>query len=318
MTASLDNSILLIDKGEGYTSFETVRKIRRLAGAKKAGHSGTLDKFASGLLVVCTGQATKLARFFLEDTKRYLGTIKLGVSTDTDDVTGQALEPASAVTVSESDIAGILRRFSGEISQRPPRFSALKIKGRRASDMARKGDEVELEERRVSIYGLEMVAFDFETQSLSLDVTCSKGTYIRSLARDMGEALGVGGHLAALRRIRSGGFLLDDAVTLQQLEAYVQGEDPGKKFISPPGEALRDYTHCTVKNTARHKILNGAVFSPDEVINMSHGEKKTCIIFDEDQNFIAIADIDIEKWRISYLNTFQGGMWLENQKTAEL
>jgi len=312
---SLQNAILLIDKDVDVTSFDTVNRLRKLTGSKKAGHSGTLDKFASGLLVVCTGQATKLTRFFLEDRKRYIGTVRLGIRTDTDDKSGQVQERRDPSAVTEMDVAAAISRYIGEIRQKPPLFSALKIKGKRASDMARNGDPVELGERNVTIYRMDIKEFDNAGNRFTIDVTCSKGTYIRSLARDIGDDLGVGAHLEALRRLESGFFSVENAVTMAELGDYIRGETASKRFISSPREALCEYSCCTVKNTARNKVLNGAKFSPEDILNMSHGEKKTCIILDENQNFIAIADIDIEKWQIEYLNTFHGDDWFANQVT---
>jgi tRNA pseudouridine55 synthase len=303
------DAILLIDKDEGITSFDTVNRLKRITGSRRAGHSGTLDMFASGLLVVCTGQATKLARFFLEDRKRYIGTVRLGIRMDTDDRTGNIIERADPSRITERDIRDAASRFVGELRQKPPRFSALKIKGKRASDMVRKGQAVDLADRNVTVYHLEVTGFDADTMGFDIDVTCSKGTYIRSLARDIGELLGPGAYLESLRRLESGHFLVENAVTLGELELLLRGTGGDRRFISSPVDALRGYSRCTVKNDVRVKVRNGANFEHGDVVNMSHGDKKTCIILDEDQNIIAIADIDIEKWQIEYLNTFHGENW---------
>ncbi len=300
----LGNAVLLIDKDPGMTSFDVVAAVKRAVGTRKAGHSGTLDRFASGLLVVCTGRATKLTRYFLGEKKRYSGTVSLGIRTDTDDATGAVLSEISAAHIGIEEIRRAASRYVGDIEQLPPSYSALKIGGKRASDIVRSGLTVDLKKRTVTVYDLAVTGFRPGGGAFDMEVECSKGTYIRSLARDIGNDLETGAHLSRLRRLESGRFSVNDAATLQELGKFMAGGQVGKNFILSPADALAGFSRIVVCNSARKKVLNGAIFPRDDVRTMSHGEKKMFAIFDEDQNVIAIADIDIEKWYITYLNTF--------------
>ncbi len=215
------DAALLLDKPVGVTSNLALQKAKRLYGAKKAGHAGTLDPLASGLLVVLFGEATKFAGPLLDDDKEYLATLKLGEKTSTGDAEGEVLEK-KPVAVGETALAGVLQRFLGEIEQVPPMHSALKRNGVPLYALARKGQTVERAARRVRISTLETLAFD--PPFLQLRVRCSKGTYIRSLAEDIGAALGSCAHLAALRRTGSGRFGVQDALPLEALAALPADE----------------------------------------------------------------------------------------------
>lgn len=298
------NAILLVDKPEGMTSHETVKEVQRLTGAVKIGHSGTLDRFASGILIHCTGRSTKLTRYLLEDDKSYSGTIKLGVSTDTHDRDGTVIDEKPVHSVTGEDILDAARGFTGEIIQVPPQFSALKISGRRASDRVRKGERVMLAGRKVRIYDFDIHDIDLANTRFSFRVRCSKGTYIRSIARDMGQILGTGAHLEKLRRTGSGIFSVDDAITLSKLNEYANGIPADKHFILQPVQALRNYGMIVVRESARKLILHGANFDVDSAINIVDKGGKVFIIVDEEGNLIAIADMDIKKWQIKYLNVF--------------
>ncbi|OGA61189.1 MAG: tRNA pseudouridine(55) synthase TruB [Betaproteobacteria bacterium RIFCSPLOWO2_12_FULL_65_14] len=212
---------LLLDKPLGVTSNRALQEARKLYRAKKAGHAGTLDPLASGLLLVLFGEATKFAGPLLDDDKEYLATLKLGERTSTGDAEGEVLERSSQA-VSEAAIEAVLERFRGELQQVPPMHSALKRDGVPLYALARKGQTVERAARRVRISALEKLAF--EPPRLELRVRCSKGTYIRTLAEDIGAALGTCAHLAALRRTGSGRFSVRDAVGLEALAATPEGE----------------------------------------------------------------------------------------------
>jgi tRNA pseudouridine55 synthase len=298
------NSVLLIDKPEGKTSNETIREVERITGVAKIGHAGTLDRFASGLLVVCTGAATKLARYLLEDDKSYTGTVRLGVSTETDDSEGAVIEERPAAGVTGADILACARKFTGVQLQRPPRYSALKIQGRRASDRARSGEQVEIAERAITVHEFEVDDVDTAGGCFTFRAHCSKGTYIRSLARDMGQELGTGAHLERLRRTAAGRFTIDEAVTLEELERHMAGSPLGKSFILTPVEALEERGKIIVGDAARKRILNGAPFTMEEALEIRDRGGKLFIILDESENLIAIADVDIQKWHIKYLNVF--------------
>jgi tRNA pseudouridine55 synthase len=212
---------LLVDKPVGVTSNFALQKVRRLLGATKAGHAGTLDPLASGLLIALFGEATKFAGLLLDSDKEYLATLKLGETTATGDAEGDALETRS-VAASVGEIRAVLQRFTGEIEQVPPMHSALKRDGVPLYKLARRGESVERRPRRVRILELELL--DFKKPFLNIRVRCSKGTYVRTLAEDIGAVLGCGAHLAALRRTGSGRFRVDDAIPVAALETMAPPE----------------------------------------------------------------------------------------------
>jgi tRNA pseudouridine55 synthase len=232
------DAVLAIDKPSGMTSFDVVRRIRAATGVRRVGHGGTLDPLASGVLPVCLGEATKLAQFLLGADKEYLVTIRLGVETDTDDADGAPTAERDPQGVDEAAVRQALERFRGPIQQVPPSYSALKRDGRPMYAYARAGAPIAAAPRAVVIHALELTAFDGPA-ALALRVHCSKGTYIRSIARDLGRALGVGGHVTALRRTRSGPFSIDAARPLATvLAALVEGR-PADLPIVEPAAALR-------------------------------------------------------------------------------
>ncbi len=294
----------MIDKPADITSSDAVGKIKRMLKLKKAGHSGTLDKFASGLLVLTTGRATKLSRFFLEHDKAYVGTVKLGISTDTDDSEGNIISQNPADGISEVKISDVLLKFSGSIDQMPPLYSALKISGKRASDLMRSGKDLELQKRPVTVYSISMENFKPEEAEFDIKVFCSKGTYIRAIARDIGLELGCGAHLKALRRIKSGDFMVEDAADFNEVEAYVSDKKSLKNFIVPMNSALSTFSSVTVNDTAMYKVFNGAIFDRSDAIDISGKKNGIFTVFDQYKNLIAMADIDLNNWHINYLNVF--------------
>jgi tRNA pseudouridine55 synthase len=213
--------ILLVDKPGGLTSHDVVARARRALGTRKIGHAGTLDPMATGLLVLGVEAATRLLTFVVGQDKTYRATIRLGVATDTDDADGQVTGRIDASDVSSDAVADAISHLRGDISQIPSRVSAIKVDGRRAYDLARAGEDVELAAREVTVSRFDVMAERREGDILDLDVVvdCSSGTYIRALARDLGAALGVGGHLTALRRTRVGSFDVVDAAALDDLDA---------------------------------------------------------------------------------------------------
>lgn len=215
------DAALLLDKPIGLTSNRALQQARKLFGAKKAGHAGTLDPLASGLLVVLFGEATKFAGPLLEDDKAYRFVLRLGERTATGDAEGAVLE-RRPVQVTEALLKEVLPRFRGELEQIPPMYSALKREGRPLYELARQGKTVSRQPRRIRISGLELAGF--RSPDVELDVRCSKGTYVRTLGEDIALALGTVGHLAALRRTASGAFRVEDACSLEELEALPPGE----------------------------------------------------------------------------------------------
>jgi tRNA pseudouridine55 synthase len=211
------NGVLVIDKPQGPTSFEVVRRVRSALGLRRAGHTGTLDPMATGVLPVCLGEATKLAGLLTEGDKAYDAVVRLGLLTDTQDVTGTVLETRPVPALSTELLESALQRFRGTFLQLPPMYSAVKVKGKRLYERARAGEPVERTPRQVTVHSL--VLRDFSSSECTLSVRCSKGFFVRSLAEDLGRVLGSGGALKSLRRTASGPFGLDGALQLSQVEA---------------------------------------------------------------------------------------------------
>lgn len=208
--------VLLVDKHEGVTSHDIVNRVRRLYGTRRVGHTGTLDPLATGLLVVLIGRAAKASEYLVSDRKRYEATLRLGLTTDSEDITGEVLTTSDAIP-SAASVKETCVRFQGEIMQTPPMYSALKVDGKKLVDLARQGKTIERQARPVTIYSL--TCEETETAcDYRLDVTCSSGTYIRTLCADLGASLGCGGVMATLRRVETGGFSIGDSLTLEELE----------------------------------------------------------------------------------------------------
>ncbi len=218
------NGVLLIDKPKEFTSFDVIAVVRGLTGQRKAGHTGTLDPNATGVLPVLLGSATKAQDLIPNHDKKYIADFKLGITTDTLDIWGKELTKTES-DITEEQITSALDDFRGEIWQLPPMFSAVQKNGQRLYDLARKGIEVEREKRKVTVYSLDLLEFDRKTQCGKLEVFCSKGTYVRTIIDDIGAKLGVGAVMTGLRRVEACGFSIDDCLTLDELkELKEQGE----------------------------------------------------------------------------------------------
>jgi tRNA pseudouridine55 synthase len=246
--------LLLVDKEEGESSFGSVRRVRRILGVKKAGHAGTLDPFATGLLVVLLGQGTKLSPFLMAGRKRYRATLRLGSETDTLDLTGNVVRERPVRPLRLEEVQEKAGTFLGDLEQVPPSFSAVKHQGRRAYELARRGIRVELKKRKVTIYHLDVLLVDLP--DVTLNVECSGGTYVRSLAADLGEALGTGAHLRALRRLASGSFSLEQAVRIGDLAR--DGADAElRRRIIPLKDALPEVREQAVDEQTALRVRNG-------------------------------------------------------------
>jgi len=210
------NGILLVDKQQDWTSSDVVAKLRGVLHEKRIGHSGTLDPMATGLLVVFVGRATRAVEFAESSDKRYTAALRLGIATDTQDTTGRILSQADATGITREMLEAVLGRFTGEIEQIPPMYSAIKVNGRKLYEIARKGGEVERKPRKINIRSIELLGHDGD--DWLLDIRCSKGTYVRTLCHDIGEALGCGGCMSALRRTEAGGFTVGEAATIAEIE----------------------------------------------------------------------------------------------------
>ena len=254
LNQDLVSGVLVVDKPIGLTSHDVVQIIRRGTGIRRAGHTGTLDPRASGVLVILIGPAVRLSEFVSASDKRYQATIRLGSTTDTYDGDGQITSTAEVGDISEEAFDEVLQTFVGEMEQVPPPYSAVKVKGRKAYEMARKGEELELEPRIVHVYSLEIL--EWAPPESVVDVYCSSGTYVRSLANDLGKSLGTGAHLVGLRRTKSGRFTLRDAVQLRRLQESFDAGD-WYRFLIPAAEALSDWPMVELDADAVDLVRHG-------------------------------------------------------------
>lgn len=232
----MESGIIVLKKEEGITSQGAVNRVKRLFGTKKAGHTGTLDPLATGVLPILIGRAVKASEYMLSSDKYYKAQLKLGITTDTEDITGSILSECNDIP-DEDRVFAVIKNFEGEIMQIPPMYSALKVGGKKLCDIARRGEEVEREARKITVYSIKAEKICRDTYSL--DVHCSKGTYIRTLCSDIGRALGCGGVMSKLERTKASVFTLDDSHTLSEIEAL--SEEEREKLIIPTERVFTEY-----------------------------------------------------------------------------
>ena len=289
---------LNLAKPRGPTSHDIVARVRRMTRMRRVGHAGTLDPLAAGVLVLALGRATRLLEYVVSGEKVYRATIRLGSTTTTDDAEGAVTE-TRPLTVGRADIEAALPQFIGEIAQRPPAFSAVQVGGRRAYDLARRGAAVELPARQVQIARLTVQ--DWRAPDLTLEVTCGPGTYIRSLARDLGAALGCGAHLAGLFRTRSGRFFLAAATSLADLEHHA-ARCTWRSLLVAPGAALAHLPALTVTSQGWTLLRQGQPVSSAHLLSSvpaaAHTDGAVCAL-DAEGRLIAIAAYDPQRdcWR---------------------
>jgi tRNA pseudouridine55 synthase len=279
------NGLLVLDKPSGMTSRDAVNQAMTWFPRRtRIGHTGTLDPLATGVLVLCLGRATRLAEFVQEMDKTYQSTFVLGGRSDTDDADGTITPNPAATPIERPIIEEALREFIGVIAQAPPRYSAVKIDGRRAHAIARKGEEFEIAPRNITIERIEVLDSCWPT--LRLGIACGKGTYIRSLARDLGERLGVGAYVAQLRRTRVGPFLADDGVALTAPASEARAR------VRPPGDAVAELPRVVLDDDAVSAFCHGqAVATPNGV---SGGAGLTCSVFKHDGSLIGVGAFGAE------------------------
>ena len=248
------NGIVIVDKPAGWTSQDVTARLRRVFQTRRIGHGGTLDPMATGVLPVFVGRATRGVEFFEHAEKTYEATLRLGITTDTEDITGTVLTE-SPVSVTREQLEAVLPRFRGDILQVPPMYSALKVNGQKLYELARKGREVERQPRPITIHRLECL--EFSGRSARLLVRCSKGTYIRTLCKDIGEALGCGGCMAVLRRVQAGEYTIAEAVPLETL---LEAEAPAQ-YLRPVDTMFRNYPAVNLTPKQEKRCRNGNSFS---------------------------------------------------------
>lgn len=249
------NGILVIDKPQGVTSNGILQQVKRLYGAAKAGHTGALDPLATGVLPLCFGEATKFSQMMLDSDKAYITTAKLGIRTETGDSEGAVVEEKPVPALTEAQVEAVLENFRGDIQQVPSMYSALKHQGKPLYEYAREGIVIDRPARPVTIYELKLLAV--REQELDLAVTCTKGTYIRSLVEDIGEALGCGAHVSALRRTLASGYTLANARDVKDLEAMRERGESLDALLLPPESALTMFPEHRLAGPALVSILNG-------------------------------------------------------------
>ena len=296
------SGVIVVDKPPGITSAKVVARVKKLLKARKAGHTGTLDPFATGVLVCCINRATKLSRFFLHGEKKYEAVLHLGIETDTQDSTGNVTNICNNVEFSKKTIQSAFRRFEGTIKQLPPVYSALKHKGIPLYKLARNKRPVQKPARQVSIIYLKILEVHLPT--IRFEVFCSAGTYIRTLCADIGTSLGCGGHLEELRRIESSGFTIADSVTLEKLEDLTFSKNSSDRIISM-SNALKGIPEHIADKVLVNKINHGHIITKNdfmlETINAFEGFIK---IVDTDKDLVAVLKYTKDKNRYDYCCVF--------------
>ncbi len=290
------NGVLLVDKPKDMTSNAVVQRIKKILNVKKIGHCGTLDPMATGLLILCIGKGTKIAGVLTSLDKEYEAVIQLGEERDTDDATGVKLQ-VSQKKVTKEELLKVLDEFTGPLEQVPPIYSAVKVKGKRAYRYAREGKAIDLTSRRIIVYSLELVSF--EDNRVTLRIQCSKGTYIRSLARDMGRHLGTYGYLTELRRTRIGRFECKDRRCLDNLEELLP--DSLMRQVINISEALYFVPFLSIIERAKNKVFHGQSLTREDLTMPEQLDKEESLIFKllVEQEVIALVDQDL-----NYINVF--------------
>ena len=285
------NGVIVINKHPGPTSTKVVEKVKRLLRVKKAGHLGTLDPMAKGVLPICLGKATKLTPFLIEKEKEYLATIKLGVTTTTHDKEGEVLEEKEVPPLTKEEVEAILSSFTGEIEQIPPMYSAARYKGKRLYQLARKGEVVERAPKKVVIH--ELSCLDLDPPFIKIFIRCGKGVYIRQLAYDIGRLLKCGGALWDLVRTKACGFTLDEAVTLEELREMTLEER--QKLVIPLAQAVKDAPTLSLTGKLRWWVAmgNALVVTPQELGLKAEGIREGMLVklVDQEGELVALGEM---------------------------
>ena len=286
------NGIIIIDKPQEWTSNDVVSRLRRVFNTRRIGHGGTLDPMATGVLPVFVGRATRGVEFFEHAEKVYETTIRFGLTTDTEDITGKTLTETE-VSLTEEELLAVLPRFRGDIMQVPPMYSAIKVNGQKLYDLARKGREVERQPRPITIHELELL--EFSGNEARLRVRCSKGTYIRTLCKDIGEALGCGGCMAALRRVRAGEYTLEGSIPLRQLLDISEAGEDVEHLLRPVDTMFASHSALKLNEKQTRLVKNGNAFS-------EHCPDGKYRVYGPDGEFLALCSA--ENGRVSTIKSF--------------
>ncbi len=273
------NGIVIINKEKGFTSHDVVNVVRRIFSTRKVGHTGTLDPDATGVLPICIGKATKACDMLTFSDKSYVARVRLGLTTDTQDISGEVLTK-SDVNVSLDELSAAVAKFTGEIEQIPPMYSAIKINGQKLCDLARKGVEVERKARKITIYSAKIS--DFDGVEFTLSVHCSKGTYIRTLCHDIGAALGCGAVMCELQRTMSSIFSIENSHTLDELKAM--DEMQLHSLLMPVDSVFSDYSPMYIDDNIKKRLVNGALC-------YVKAEVGTYRIYDRENTFLCVAEV---------------------------
>jgi tRNA pseudouridine55 synthase len=291
------DGVININKPAGMTSFDVVARVKRLTGQRHCGHAGTLDPQATGVLPVCLGQATRVVEYLFDETKKYQAVIRMGITTDTYDSTGKVIEEKDASQINPEQIKETLKLFHGTITQIPPMYSALKYNGKPLYKLARTGIEVERESRPVRIDNLQII--DWQPPLLTLDIVCGKGTYIRSLAHDLGQKLGCGASMQNLARLRVGPFKIEEALTLPQMEEIAKSGD-WQPYLFPLDYVLMDFPVLVVNEAQRCSLIHGSPVSLSLKASppaTSIEDNQLCRVYTEDGSFLGMVRYQAENQR---------------------
>lgn len=280
--------VINVYKEKGYTSHDVVNIVRKALNRVKTGHTGTLDPDAEGVLPICVGKATKLADYIMADIKEYIAELTLGITTTTQDSTGDIIS-TNEVKASKEDIENAVYSFKGEIYQIPPMYSAIKVNGKKLYELAREGKEIERKQRLINIYEIEIIEF-LSAEKLKIRVLCSKGTYIRALCNDIGEKIGCGGIMSALLRTRSGQFKLEKSLKLEQVKVLAQ-DSKFEEFIISPEAVMPNLKKVTVSSKADKYLLNGNKINTGFISNLSAEENEQVFVYDNNKRLIGIYQV---------------------------
>ncbi|MFC1489191.1 tRNA pseudouridine(55) synthase TruB [Thermodesulfobacteriota bacterium] len=296
------SGVVVVDKPANITSAKVVAIIKKLFRAKKAGHTGTLDPFATGVMVCCINRATRLSNFFLHGNKKYQAVLHLGVSTDTQDSTGTITSTCNKTDCSEEAIRAAFKQFNGTIEQLPPVYSALKHKGVPLYKLARSGKPVQKPARHVHIAYIKILEINLPL--IRFEVACSAGTYIRSLCADIGTLLGCGGHLKELRRIENSGFTIEEAATLSELKELARSNKLSRRTISM-ASALRDMPEHLADKVLAEKIMNGNILTTKDITAKQLDDPESFIkVLDPDHDLIAVLNYSKDSSKYKYYCVF--------------